>query len=59
MRAIAKAQRLTSTVQRARDNAGLPPTTIPPEKITLQQVEAHSDSLHVTPESLLVPERAA
>lgn len=55
----AKAQRLITRIDRARANAGLPPATLTPETLTLQQVEAQADSLHITPESLLKPRGAA
>lgn len=54
----AKAQRLITQIARARENAGLATIPLTPDTLTLQQVEAHADSLHVTPESLLIQEAA-
>jgi hypothetical protein len=50
----AKAQRLTTRIQKARDDAGLASEPLTPETLTLQQVEAQADSLNLTPESLLM-----
>lgn len=51
-----KARRLTSRIGRLRRRAGLHPSNLNPRTLTLQQVEAHAASLHVTPESLLIKE---
>lgn len=56
MRAFVKARRLTSRIGRLRRRAGLHPSNLNPRTLTLQQVEAHAASLHVTPESLLIKE---
>lgn len=55
----AKAQRLIRTIVRARRAAGLAPARLTPDTLTLQQVEAQADSLHILPEALLILEVAA
>lgn len=53
-----EAQSLATQIATARENAGLASIPITPDTLTLQQVEALADSLHVTPESLLLVEAA-
>jgi hypothetical protein len=53
----AKAQRLITRINDARRVAGQDPISITPSTLTLQQVEAQADSLHITPEALLIESR--
>jgi hypothetical protein len=53
----AKAQRLIQRINAARTVAGQDPISTTPDTLTLQQVEAEADSLHITPESLLIESR--
>lgn len=53
-----EAHRLVTQIATARESAGLASIPLTPDTLTLQQVEAFADSLHVTPESLLLVEAA-
>ena len=50
-------QRLIQRINDARRVADHDPISTTPETLTLQQVESEADSLHITPESLLIESR--